>query len=338
MSIYQYIKDKAWIVLLQISGMFCLSYYLLAIQNSIESVLLIWGMWIFVIFLYFCVDYHERKKYFDEIDKVLSQLEQKYLIGEVMKPGNRLEDQMYHEILLRSNKSVIEEIHELKEAEQEYKEFLEKWIHDTKTPLTAIQLLCSNHKDETTRKIQLEASKLEKQIETALYYARMEKAYQDYLIHPVDLKQVTLTAIQKNKQYFIQSGMQIEMMLEETIVSTDEKWVLFLLDQVFMNAIKYKREKNPTICISVLTGEKNKTLCVEDNGIGICKEDLPRIFQKGFTGKNGRGDHASTGIGLYLCKRLCEKLDIGLKCESETEKYTRILFTFPDSDFARLQK
>jgi signal transduction histidine kinase len=228
------------------------------------------------------------------------------------------------------------------------KEYIESWVHDIKTPLTAINLICENNKNDYTKKIQRETGIIENQVENVLYYARMEQVYKDYMIHSVNLKNVVLNSVRRNKLYFIQGKMQVNVEFDDIMVSTDEKWIEFLLNQIFLNAIKYRTNENAHIDITTNKQDKNIELIIEDNGIGIPKEDIGRIFEKGFTGSNGRRDikkdnstdynisKKATGIGLYLCKNLCDKLDIGIRCESEEGRYTRMILTFPDSDYAKL--
>ena len=268
---------------------------------------------------------------------VLEELDQRYLIAEVMKPGPRLEDRLYWEILKRSNKSVMEKIHEVEDSQKEYKEYVEAWIHEVKTPIAAARLICENRRDEGFRRVLTELDEIENEVEKILYFARMDRVYQDYLIHPVNLRKEVLSAIQGEKRHFIQCGMEISLDMEDLIVSTDEKWVEFILKQIFSNSMKYKKDTEARMKIYVEKGENRKSLILEDNGLGIRAEDLSRIFDKGFTGENGRlkNSHA-TGMGLYLCQKLCEKLEIGISCQSEPGTGTRMILTFPDSDHNKL--
>lgn len=332
----EYLKDHAMMLLAHITGIFLLSLYLYLIGNSTTDIALIAVTWIGAVLLFLFVDFHRRRAYFKRLGKLLEDLDNKYLISEVMEPSARLEDRLYREVLRKSNKSVIEKINALEDSQKEYREYIETWIHEVKLPLTAAILICENNKDDKSKRLLSELLKIEKQVQQVLFYARMEYTSQDYLIHKVELRNMVLTAINANKQYFIQSGMQISLELSEETpiwVSSDEKWVVFILDQIFSNCLKYRREENPCIRICAVRGKQQVSLIVEDNGIGIAKEEIRRVFDKGFTGKNGRIGKKSTGIGLYLCMGLCRRLGIGLSCESEEGIFTRILLTFPDSDF-----
>lgn len=336
MDFSAYVKDKAPVLLLHAAALFVLSIFLWLVGNSSATIILIDGVWLSVLAAALVGKFCARRAYFSELTKVLEELPQRYLIAEVMKPGPELEDRLYWEVLRRSNKAVIDRIHEMENAQKEYKEYVESWVHEVKTPLTAIHLLCENHREAYTGRILLELDDMERDVEKILYYARMEQVYQDYLIHPVNLKKVVLSAISREKRHFMQCGMQIDLQMEDCRVSTDEKWVEFILRQIFSNSMKYARADGAKLKIWVENGERQKSLFLEDNGCGIVREDLGRVFDKGFTGRNGRRENGrATGMGLYLCRRLCEKLDMGIACESEEGVYTRVILTFPDSDFHR---
>lgn len=374
MRVGDYIRDQAGVLLLNGAGMLFLSIFLLASGNHVSVVVLILIAWILVLAAYFGGRYLSRRKYFQELQQLLEELDERYLLAEVMKPSWRLEDRIYQEILRKSNKSVIEKIHQLEEEQREYKEYIESWIHEAKTPITAMNLICKNLSaviscndlpeaeddpdgevesdgtgaendncpdrkntgEEYIRRLEMELGKMENQVEMVLYHARMEQAYQDYLIKKTQLRPVVLDAIRKNRIYFLENRMQISLQMEEVSVSTDEKWVLFLLNQIFSNCIKYRRESGAQILIYTKRQKRSLSLIIEDNGCGIKPEEIGRIFQKGFCGSNGRKNQRATGMGLYLCKRLCDKLEIGIHAESQAGQYTRMILTFPDSDFNAL--
>lgn len=379
MKLSDYIWDRISCILINLAGLILLSGYLYITGYSKNGICIIDIIWIVVFCFWIGINYYNRSKYYKYIEDLLDQLDKRYLIAEVIKPSIHLEDKIYRDILRRSNKSVIEEIHGLQSNQEDYKDFIEAWIHDVKTPMTSISLLCENLKqvlekdqmytseneldnmncynevdDITTQitKIESELGKIENKVDIVLYYARMENAYNDYLIHKVQLKKAVIAAIQHNRAYFIQNNMKIDFEIPDTQVSTDEKWLVFILNQVFLNSIKYRKDNSGRIKIYVKEMNQCVNLYIEDDGIGIPKQDLGRIFEKGFTGSNGREDikdisyseignyvenRKSTGLGLYLCKKLCDKLSIGLSCESEQNEYTRIILTLPNSDFTKIE-
>ena len=339
MRFADYLKSKAPVMLLNGAALLVLSLFLLLTGTMETAVLLIAVVWVICLAGYFLVEFGIRRRYFQEILSVLDGLDQKYLVAEIARPGRRLEDRLYWEILRRSNKSVIETVHRLQNSQKEYREYIESWIHEVKSPITAAQLICANQRDETSRRLAAELDEIGNEVEKVLYLARLDAVYQDYRIHPVNLKETVLSVIRMEKRHLIQCGMQIDLQMDPVLVSTDEKWVEFILKQFFSNSMKYRRETGPRITVRVKMGEKQKSLIVEDNGCGIAPEDRMRIFDKGFTGKNGRQENSrATGMGLYLSRKLCEKLGIGIACESEPGAYTRMILTFPDSDYHSLEE
>ena len=236
------------------------------------------------------------------------------------------EDQVYYQLLKMAGKSMLEQIGEVERERLAYKEYIEQWIHEIKTPITAMKLLCENHRTDWTKELLLELEKTNRFTEQALYYARSEHTEKDYSVREMALSQVVHQAIADNKYLLLQSGMRLEVEEMQDTVYSDEKWVRFILNQLIVNAVKY-RTKQPVLRISTHKWQDQVVLVVEDNGIGIAASDLPRIFEKGFTGQNGRLIQQSTGIGLYLCKRLCEKLGIGITAES-SEHGTAISLSF----------
>ena len=230
-----------------------------------------------------------------------------------------------------AEKSMLERIGEVQRERREYKEYIEQWIHEVKTPITAMKLLCENNRSPFSREVLAELENINQYTEQALYYARSEHTEKDYSVREVNLCDVVHSAIADNKYLLRQSNMSIQIDDIETKVYTDEKWVRFILNQIIGNAIKYHVEQ-PILHFGATKTNDKIVLFIRDNGIGIPKSDLPRIFEKGFTGQNGRTGKNSTGIGLYLCKRLCDKLGIGLTAYSEN-RGTTISLIFQINDF-----
>ena len=249
-----------------------LTVFLLVCGNSISAVLLILVVWALVLLTGLFLTYWTRKRQMQKLLDMAGQLSERYLISEVMEQPEQAEDQVYYQLLKMAGKSMLEQIGEVRRERLEYKEYIEQWIHEIKTPITAMKLLCENHRTVWTKELLQELEKTNRFTEQALYYARSEHTEKDYSVREMSLSQVVHQAIADNKYLLLQSGVRLEVEeMEDT---------------------------------------------VEDNGIGISPADLPRVFEKGFTGQNGRMVQQSTGIGLYLCKRLCNKLDIGITAES----------------------
>ena len=303
-----------------------LTVFLLVCGNSISAVLLILVVWALVLLTGLFLTYWTRKRQMQKLLDMVGQLSERYLISEVIELPEQAEDQVYYQLLKMAGKSMLEQIGEVRRERLEYKEYIEQWIHEIKTPITAMKLLCENHRTDWTKELLMELEKTNRFTEQALYYARSEHTEKDYSVREMALAQVVYQAIADNKYLLLQSGVRLEVEEMEDTVYSDEKWVRFILNQLIANAVKYRSEQ-PVLRFSTRRQQDQVVLKVEDNGIGISPADLPRIFEKGFTGQNGRMVQQSTGIGLYLCKRLCDKLGIGIAVES-SEQGTAISLAF----------
>lgn len=332
MNLLAFLKDKLLLLTLQAACMLALAAFLYVTgYPAVCSGIILLG-WVLILTVWLLGEYVRRKRYFGQIEQILENADQKYLLGELMPESFRLEDRLYRDIIRRSNKSVIEKIHELEDARKDYREYIESWIHEVKAPIASICLLCEKQKGETGRRILMENGRTENYVDIALFYARSDEVYKDYLIKETTLQGTAEEVLRKNKYYLIQNRIQAEVRCPD-IVYTDAKWIAFILNQVVLNAVKYRRDSEPRIVISTERKSHSVLLAVEDNGIGICPEDLPRIFDKGFTGTNGRAGLKSTGMGLYLCRKLCGKLGIRIGAQSEEGRGTRITLEFPVSNY-----
>ena len=226
---------------------------------------------------------------------------------------------------------MLERIGEVQRERKEYKEYIEQWIHEVKTPITAIKLICENNRCSFTRELLAELENINRFTEQALYYARSEHTEKDYSVREINLSDVVHGAIADNKYLLRQNNVAVTVEDVEYSIYSDDKWLRFILDQLISNAVKYRADQ-PALHFFAVKENDSIILSVEDNGIGIPQSDLPRIFEKGFTGQNGRMIRSSTGIGLYLCRRLCDKLGIGISASSEG-KGTAISLSFRINDF-----
>lgn len=315
MNSRRYWKNRIPFLLTNLICMVALIVFLLVCGNSISVVLLILVVWAVVLLSGLFLTYWKRKQQMQKLLDMAGWLSERYLISEVMELPEQAEDQVYYQLLKMAGKSMLEQIGEVRRERLEYKEYIEQWIHEIKTPITAMKLLCENHRTDWTKELLLELEKTNRFTEQALYYARSEHTEKDYSVREMSLSQVVHQAIADNKYLLLQSGVRLEVEEMADTVYSDEKWVRFILNQLIANVVKY-RSGQPVLRFSTRRQQDQVILVVEDNGIGISPADLPRVFERGFTGQNGRMVQQSTGIGLYLCKRLCDKLGIGIAAES----------------------
>lgn len=327
----QYLKNQLPVILINLLGMLALALFLIASGNSIQTVLFILVVWLIVLFSCLLFFYFSRKKYLDKLLDMTEQLEERYLLPEIMQEPERADEQVFYQIMKMSEKSMLERIGEVQRERKEYKEYIEQWIHEVKTPITAMKLICENNRCSFTRELMAELENINRFTEQALYYARSEHTEKDYSVREISLSDVVHGAIADNKYLLRQNNVAVTIEDVEYSIYSDDKWLRFILDQLISNAVKYRTDQ-PVLYFSAVKENNRIILSVEDNGIGIPQSDLPCIFEKGFTGQNGRTIYSSTGIGLYLCKRLCDTLGIGISASSEGKGST-ISLSFHINDF-----
>lgn len=327
----QYLRDKLPLILINSFGILALSLFLIANGNTIHSVLFIFSIWVVIAILYLAASYINQKRHLEKLLRMAEQLEERYLIAEIMPVPEKVNEQVFYQILKMAEKSMLERIDMIERERQEYKEYIEQWVHEVKTPITATKLLCENNRADFTRDILVELENINRFTEQALYFARSEHTEKDYSIREIKLSDIVHGAIADNKYLLRQNHVKLTVDNMENSVYADDKWLRFILNQIISNAVKYRSEQ-PEIHFYAAKKDDQIILSIVDNGIGISKSDLPRIFEKGFTGQNGRFVQSSTGIGLYLCKHLCEKLGVGLAAHSEGNG-TEIVLSFHINDF-----
>ena len=199
-------------------------------------------------------------------------------------------------------------------------------------------MIIENNKNEVTKSINEELEKIENYIEQALFYARSNTVEKDYYIKKSSLKEIVNDSVKKNKNILIQEKIALHIYDIDLEVNTDSKWVIFILNQIIQNSVKYKKQDcNLELEIHAKQQRQNTILYIKDNGIGIKQAEITRVFEKGFTGTNGRlVGKKSTGIGLYLCKKLCNKLGIGIELNSKENEETEVKLVFPMGDFMQI--
>lgn len=332
MSAAEFIKDRLLLLCLHIGCMFALAAFLFLTGYSMDYCAVILICWCFVLTVWLLAQFFVRKDYFSKIEMIMEKLDQRYLLGELMPRPFRLEDRLYYTMIRKSNKSVIERIRQMETVQKEYREYIESWVHEVKTPITSIALNCENYRDERSRYLAAENRKIENYVDMALYYARSDEVYKDYMIAKTDIQETAEELLLRNKHYLIQCQIRAEVECPDPVF-TDQKWIGFILNQLLINSVKYRRREGACIWMTTELKAHGVVLKVKDNGIGIKAEELPRIFEKGFTGTNGRETERSTGMGLYLCHKLCRKLGIHIRAASVEGEGTEVFLAFPVNSY-----
>ena len=332
MKFSDYINDHKIILLICFAGGLFFSVLLFFFGIGASELLLLWLCFIGVLVFTIWTDYLNKQRRIRFLSSTLDSLDRKYLLAEIAdKPETELERAYFH-LLRTALKDMTDEVAESKRLSQEYRDYIEQWIHEIKVPITGIELICENNKTDITRKIMTQTELIEQEVEKVLFYARLGSVERDYLIKEISLKDCVLEVLARNKQFLIQNGVCVHTDSVTDTVYSDQKWVCFILNQIIINSIKYRSDQPPVIQIASHNTENYVSLSVTDNGIGIKPSEISRVFDKGFVGSNGRRGANATGIGLYLCKKLCAKLGIGIDITSEMEHYTTVLLYFPKSD------
>lgn len=335
MSLKDYLKSKVAIIFLNIIALMTLSVFLLSVGNESKVIITIAITWIIFLFVYFMFAYRKRRDYFKIIEKSVVNIDKKFLISEVLKEPPFFEAKPYYYLLKKSSKSMREEVNREKSKLKDYKEYIEQWIHEVKTPISLIKLIEENNRTVKSSEILIQLEEIDRYVEQSLFYARSEDVDKDYLIKEISLQSCVNSVITRNKQGFILNNIYLEINDIDKQVFSDSKWLEFILNQIIVNAIKYRQNKSPKVKIYAIDIKNGTRLIIEDNGIGIPSNEIDRVFEKGFTGNTGRINSRSTGIGLYLCKKLCDKLGLLIDIESKINNYTKVIITFPIGSFCK---
>lgn len=280
-------------------------------------------------------NYYRKKNYYNNFIGILEQLDEKYLITELIKYPHFLDGQIMIDSIYEIDKAMKEHLNEAIHRQSELKEYIEMWCHEVKTPVATSQMIIENNPSLVTESIKEELLKIDDYVEQVLFYARSENVEKDYLIKDIKLSEVVNSVIKRNKKDLINNHIKIELSDLDIVVASDKKWLEFILNQIINNAIKYV-DQSPKIKIWAHQAKNQVELKISDNGIGILENEIERVFDKGFTGTNGRIKQKSTGIGLYLCKKLCLRLNHEIMINSDSKR-TVVTIVFPYSSHITLQ-
>lgn len=324
--IKSYIKKNLKIYLLSIVFIFIfvLIFYLynLPFEALFYSILLCF----IVALIVSIIDYNNYRK---------SYIDLRYLESNILNSMEDLPKSL--DIRVDHYQKIIERLHnEVEKLKiddnkkmEDLADYYSMWIHQIKTPIAAINFLLDNEEIDV-KAFRQELFKIERYVEMVLTYIRLGSETSDYVITSIDLDEVVRENIKKYATLFINKKIKLNYVSHETYVISDKKWLGFAFEQLLSNAIKYTKSGGE---ISINISESK--LIIEDNGIGIYEEDLPRIFEQSFTGLNGRYEKKSSGLGLYLCKKTLDKLQHKIEITSEVNKGTKVIVSFPKKDMFR---
>ena len=331
MTLSDYLSDKRAVLLTCLAGGLFFSVLLYLYGIAPQEMFLLWICYAGIVSGSLCRGYVILKKRLLYLQSLLDSLDRKYLMAEVAKKPVSSAEKVYFRMIKEALKSMTDEVSQAKRLNEEYRDFIEQWIHEIKIPITGIQLLCENNKSDTIRKIMSQTEQIGRYVERVLFYARLGNVEKDYFIKELSLRDCVMEALAANKQFLIQNGVSVSTEKVRDTVYSDEKWVVFIMNQIIINSVKYSGGRPPVIAVESTDMGGYVVLAVTDNGAGIKESEIDRIFDKGFVGSNGRARKGATGIGLYLCRQLCLRLGISIEAQSEQGQYTTIRLSFPKS-------
>lgn len=331
MTILEFMSDRLGKWILWLGQTVVTALFLLATGSQSGPLIILLVAWCLIFALVQLSDFLRCRAHLAELESILDGLDQKHLFAECAPKPQRIYERKMFSLMQKSGKFMIASVSDAQASQREYREYIESWVHEIKTPITAAHLLCRGADSELRRKLSRELAQIDNHVERALFYARAESLEKDFIVRKVKLVDIVAAAIEHHRSLLIQNGVSITTEDLDFSVYTDSKWVSFMLGQMLQNAVRYRGEV-PVITISARKLGRQVQLTVHDNGMGIPSHELSRIFERGFTGSNGRARGGATGIGLYLCRRLAHFLEIDLQVNSEEGRSTCIILTFPSQE------
>lgn len=329
MMFLEYLEEKIFYIIISFVFTLFLSIYLLLIGLDYSIVILLAVLIILFISISLLISYFLVKKKYKKIINLVDNLDEKYLIKEVIDKPKNLENKAYYYALDKACKALNDKLSDVENSKEEYLDFLDSFIHEIKTPISALSLYADNN----DKKIKEEVLKISRLVDKMLFYAKSDVVEKDYFIKEVALADLVHPVLLEYKNYLLNYSFKVEVKnLDNLVVYTDIKWLNFIIEQILNNSLKYQNKKERIVRIKGIDDKNNIKLVIYDNGVGIKDADLSKVFEKGFTGSNRSKKNAS-GIGLYLVKKLCDKLGIDIKIESVYLKYTKVIITFPKGNY-----
>lgn len=335
MKIEAFLKDKLIHIIINIIAILIVSLFMVVLKLNLSAIFFINLIYFIAFIIPLIYEYMKKREFYNSVEDIIDGIDKKYLASELIENPDFEEGKIFYDFLIECSKSMNDEISKYKISSKEYKEYVEMWIHEVKTPIASSKLIIENNRSQITNSIDEEINEIDYYLEQALFYARSYSVEKDYIIKKINLRDIINNVIRKNSKTFIKSKIKLSLENLDYYIYTDTKWMEFIINQVISNSIKYRSE-NPKINIYAVKNKNNTYLYIEDNGIGINKKDIDKVFEKGYTGNTGREYTKSTGIGLYLCKKLCDKLGLHISLSSQEYKGTKVKIIFPQTSMTNV--
>lgn len=297
-------------------GIFAMVFSLYSLE--LEPVLYASFLSAIISFIFIAYDFIKYYKKHND----LCILEKKISIGlDKLPVANNLIEADYQNILQTLYEQSTDLISNIDIKQTEMVDYYTLWAHQIKTPIAAMRLILQSEYTEQNKELLEQVFKIEQYVEMVLGYLKIDNNSSDLVLKKYNLLEIIKQVIRKYAHVFIRKNIALDLKEMDCVVLTDEKWLVFVIEQILWNALKYTSSGKISIYMDDIS---QKVLVIEDTGVGIAEEDLPRIFERGFTGYNGRMDKKATGIGLYLCKKILDKLSHTISITSKVNAGTKV--------------
>lgn len=336
MTFGQFAKERALPLSIELLAVFGAALVLRALSVEANAITFVCTILVTALLLALACDYLRKRNFYRTLSSTVERLDKPNLICELVNRPGFAEGQVFYDTLALATKAMNDEIGSYRLSSEEYRDYVETWIHEIKTPIAAAHLVAENNPGPATRSMDGEVDRIESYVEQALFYSRSANVEKDFAIREVDLGDMVREALRRNARMLIEAQVTPKLDDLNYTVYADEKWIAFVLGQILGNAAKYRTRNSPALI--EISAERHDVsldsictvLSIRDNGIGIPTSDVSRVFDKGFTGQNGRAFAKSTGIGLYLCQQLCIKMGLRISLESHVGEGTQVSIAFPN--------
>ncbi len=338
MKFSKYLLDKFIEILIALFGYIIICMMLFAFKVPSEVTIGISIVFAIICFAIILTGYLKRRIFYNNLISDVEKLDKKYLVLEMINKPSFYDGEILYEILYEINKSMNENVKNYEISLTDFKEYIELWIHEIKLPIASLTLMNHNQKNKVNKRYKEQIKRIDDYVDQILYFVRSENAEKDYLIKETNLKKIINNVAMKNKNDLLENNISFIVEAQNEMVLTDSKWLEFIINQIVSNSIKYTRsDVDKVIKLKVEELPKQIDLHIYDNGIGIPAKDLKRVFEKTFTGENGRNRSKSTGMGLYIVKKLCDKLGHKIIVKSVQNEYTDVIISFSKNDFYKIK-
>ena len=321
-----FIKDNiSFVITYLISNLLTILYCFIINPLAINDILYILLFNLFILICFLIFRYFRNNRFYNTLSSEIYDLNQS-----IMDLGNSPLGKGLENILKNQFNLYEKNIQKYNKVQEEHIMFINLWIHQMKTPLAVIQLhIQNNHSDELSQNIKEEVEKLNRGLNMALYFARLDSFQKDFHVEKVNLNKVVLEIVNSEKRFFIKNKVFPQVNIDPNLtVHSDLKWINFVIQQLIINGVKYSKGHSSKLIISSRIINNKVVLEVEDMGVGIPQKDIRRVFDPFFTGENGRKFGESTGIGLYIVKKVCDNLEHKVEIESSLDKGTKVRIIF----------